>query len=192
MGSSDKSFRYAVLALWLGWAWLVMTLSHELGHVAAGLIGGGRLQHLELRPWRLPHSMFVGDRHPLITLWAGPLLGSAVPMLVASRMRRPATTFIAWFCVTANAAYLLLGCLSGDAELDSGRMIALGLAPAAVFGPAALALPIGYWGFRRSCLKLLSGGADVGSRRGLALGVIALAAAVILQAVVGSLVAARL
>ena len=97
-----------------------MTLTHELGHVVAGLAGGARLIDLELRPWHLPHSSFAGDQHPRITLWAGPVFGCAVPLAVAAFWSRDGVRFVAWLCLLANGVYLVLGLISGDPEIDSG------------------------------------------------------------------------
>ena len=136
-----------------------MTVTHELGHVISGVLGGAQLESLEIRPWHLPHSSLLNDNHPLLTLWAGPILGCAAPLLVASIIRRPACTFVAWFCVVANATYLLLGYYSGDGELDSAKMIRAGARPVELLGAVTVTLPIGYLGFRKACIDLIK--ADV-------------------------------
>lgn len=189
---SDLSLRLMTLILWLAWAWIVMTVGHELGHVLAGLIGGARLRVLELRPWHLPHSLFSGDEYPLMTLWAGPILGTSLPAAVALLSRRPATVFVAWFCLVANAAYLLLGYFSGDAELDSTKMIQAGASSTTLLAVSIVALAVGYWRFRRACADLLEGRTETASPRGLTINAAILAAVIALQAIVGSLIAARL
>jgi hypothetical protein len=176
------------LILWLAWAWVVMTISHELGHVIAGLVGGARLIQLELRPWHLPHCLLAGDRHPLVTLWAGPVLGCLFPLLAATTMSRPAIWFIAWFCLLANASYLLLGYFTGDAQLDTAKMIAAGGRPMEILGAAILALPIGYIQFRRSCIDLVSGRSPAMSPRLLAMSLVALLATLGTQAALGTLI----
>jgi hypothetical protein len=105
VGLRQRVLRFAAL---LVLAWWVMTLTHELGHVVGGLVGGGRLQTLELRPWKLPLSIFQPDPHPLLTLWSGPILGVAVPYLVAALVRRPLAWFVADFCLLANGVYLAI------------------------------------------------------------------------------------
>jgi hypothetical protein len=180
--------RFITLLVWLTWAWVAMTVSHELGHVLAGLVAGARVVQLELRPWHLPHSLLGNDSHPLVTLWAGPVLGCAFPILAAATTGRPACWFIAWFCLLANASYLLLGYLSGDDQLDSARMIAAGSRPIEIVGAAAVALPIGYMQFRRSCIDLIRGKTPAMSPRGLRISVAALLVTVGMQAVVGTLI----
>ena len=163
-----------------------MTLAHELGHVVTGVFGGGELVQLELRPWHLPHSHRISDPHPLITLWGGPILGCLAPLSFASLIRWPATWYVAWFCVVANASYLLLGCFSGATELDSNQMIAAGNAPLTIILTSAIALACGYAGFRKSCIDLLSGTTPPRTRRTQRISFTVLLTVIILQAVIGT------
>jgi len=165
-----------------------MTVSHELGHVVSGLAGGARLTHLELRPWHFPQSHLVNDNHPLLTLWAGPVLGCLLPLLVAFILRRPACWFVAWFCVVANAAYLLLGYYSGNGELDSAKMIHAGARPLELLAAVTIALPPGYWKFRQASIGLITGQTPAFSRRGLWISSAALLTVLIVQAAAGTLV----
>ncbi|MGI9472333.1 MAG: M50 family metallopeptidase [Rubripirellula sp.] len=175
------------LALWSAWAWLVMTITHELGHVVAALTGGAKLVALELRPWHLPHSLYVADPHPLITLWGGPAVGCLVPLAVAVAMRRPATWYVAWFCVVANAIYLLLGYYSGDAELDSTKMLQAGNSKIVLLAVAGVACTIGYVQFRKCCMGLINGSTRRGTRRDHWISAAALLIVITMQATVGSL-----
>lgn len=190
--AETRTTRFVTVIVWLAWAWIVMTVSHELGHVIAGLVGGARVIQLELRPWHLPHSLLAGDRHPLATLWAGPVLGCLVPMLVARTSGRPAIWFIAWFCLLANATYLLLGYFSGDGQLDSAKMIAAGGRPIEILGAAIPALPIGYIRFRRSCIDLFSGKTPAMSARALRISLATLLVTLAIQAALGTLIVSRL
>jgi hypothetical protein len=187
LSRQTKSLRYATLVLWLLWAWVVMTVTHELGHVLAGVVGGARLTELEVRPWHLPHSILVNDDYPLMTLWAGPVLGCAIPLLVASLTGRPACRFVAWFCVVANATYLLLGYFSGDGELDSTKMIRAGARPLELLGATLVALPIGYLKFRKACVELITGQDPPMTRRGLCISTAALLTVIVLQTIAGTL-----
>jgi hypothetical protein len=145
----------ATLAIEVAWAWSVMTVTHEIGHVVAGLLGGATLVQLELRPWHLPHSQLIGDARPWVTIWAGPFLGSLGPLLAATFLRRRAVWLMAWFCLLANGLYLLLGLFSDGAELDTNKLIRAGTPTVVVATIAALATGIGYWKFRGSCIDLL-------------------------------------
>lgn len=169
-----------------------MTVTHELGHVAGGLAGGAVLVELQLQPWHLPHSMFAGDKHPLATLWAGFTVGCAVPLLFATIVRRQACWFVAWFCVLANASYLLLGYLLGDGELDSTKMIRAGAHPIELLGASAVMLPVGYIKFRQSCVSLMSGATPPMTRGGLWVSGGALAATLVMQAMIATAIESSL
>ena len=188
MTPTNQHHRFATLGLWLAWAWVTMTLTHELGHVACGLAGGATLVELQLQPWQLPHSMFIGDEHPLATLWAGFIVGCAVPLLVAAIVRLPACWFVAWFCVVANGTYLLLGYLGGDGELDSVKMLRCGARPAELLGAVVVMLPLGYIKFRQFCVDLMSGATPAMTARGLWISGAALLGTLVVQAIVATLI----
>ncbi len=149
---------------------------------------GATLVELQLQPWHLPHSRFVGDEHPLATLWAGFIIGCAAPLLVAAIVRRPGCWFVAWFCVVANGTYLLLGYLSGDGELDSVKMLRAGARPVELLGAVIVMLPLGYIKFRQSCVDLLSGATTAMTVRGLWISGAALAAILVVQAIVATVI----
>ena len=132
-----------------------MGFTHELGHLLVGWAGGGELQEAELRPWRLPHSRFAPDPHPLATLWGGPVLGIALPVVLAAMIRAEWAWFIASFCVLANGVYLTLAWLSGDRWLDTPRLLAEGASKRSIASYSVIAIALGYWQFRRSVLRAL-------------------------------------
>ncbi|WP_442485728.1 hypothetical protein [Aeoliella sp. SH292] len=142
--------RVAKLSALVLLSWCVMTTTHELGHLVTGWLGGGTLVDVELRPWKLPHSRFAPDPYPRLTLWGGPVLGVALPVLLAWAIDRQWAWFVANFCVLANGLYILLAWYSGDRWLDTPRLIAEGesLLVIAIF--AALATSAGYYGMRGS------------------------------------------
>lgn len=147
-------FRVATLSALLLLSWCVMTTTHELGHLVAGWLGDGTLVDVELRPWKLPYSRFAPDPYPRLTLWGGPVLGVALPVLMAWAIDRPWAWFVANFCVLANGLYLMLAWYSGDRWLDTPQLIAEGesLLLIAIF--AALAISAGYYGTRKSVLAM--------------------------------------
>lgn len=190
MRDEPRWARAVTLVIWSLWAWCALTLCHELGHVAGGLAGGGTLMQLELRPWRLPHSLMAGDSYPLVTLWAGPVLGCAAPLILAAAPGRfQGLWFVAWFCLVANASYLLAGFLSGDAELDSVRMIRAGTRPWQLIAVVAVTLPLGYVKFRSACASVLSGRVPPMSKREQRSHIAALAAWLSVQTLIGALAA---
>jgi hypothetical protein len=147
-----RGLRLAVLLLA---GWCVMCFTHEAGHLVGGWAAGGTLREAELRPWRLPHSRFEPDLQPLVTLWAGPLLGALLPLLVWWRIHRPSVRFVAEFCVLANGAYLATAWITGDALLDTPRLLASGAWPSSIAAYCGLTIVWGYAHFRQSCRAVL-------------------------------------
>lgn len=137
-------------------SWVAMATTHELGHLIGGWCGGATLVAADLVPWRLPYSLHAPDPHPRLTLWAGPILGIAIPMLIATILRRPWSWFVADFCLLANGSYLALAWLSGDRYLDTPRMLAAGTSPIAIGVFCVVTIAIGYYRFRDDCIRQLS------------------------------------
>lgn len=148
--------RWAVLLLLLAWSWIVMTVCHELGHVVGGCCCGARVTVLELRPWEMPYSLYSPDPNPQVTVWAGPLLGCLVPMFAAIIINRPAVWFVGWFCVLANATYLLIGYVGGDSELDTTKILNAGTPEFAFWLFLAITGPVSYIKFRTQCILVMS------------------------------------
>lgn len=141
-------------------SWIVMTFTHEMGHIVGGMCCGGSLKSADLLPWHLPYSIFDPDPYPLVTLWAGLLLGPMVPLVIALIVRQDWTWFIANFCVLANGAYIATAWLSGDSHLDTQRLLEEGASSLSIVIYCLTTIGFGYVGFRRSCLGVFSGPAD--------------------------------
>lgn len=107
-----------------------------------------------MQTWQLPHSRFDPDPQPLVTLWAGPLVGVLAPLAVWWRIRLLAVRFVAEFCVLANGEYLATAWITGDALLDTPRLLAAGAWPASIAFYCLLTIGWGYPMFRRSCRQL--------------------------------------
>ena len=135
-------------------SWCVMTFTHEMGHIVAGSCCGGTLQSADLRPWRLPYSLFNPDPMPLVTLWAGPILGVIVPVALALIVRRNWMWFIAHFCVIANGTYIATAWYSGDRYLDTAKLLEHGSPPLLIAVYCAITITAGYFGFRHCCMLL--------------------------------------
>jgi len=142
-------------------AWAVMVLAHELGHILVGWAGGGKLVRADLRPWALPHSLFAPDPYPLATLWGGPILGVAIPVVLALVISRRWAWFIADFCLIANGTYLALAGWGGEPHLDTPRLIAAGAAWWQIVFYCLVTIPIGYVRFRARCAQWLEGSGAV-------------------------------
>lgn len=136
-------------------SWIVMTFTHELGHLIGGWASGATLVDADLAPWRMPYSLHGPDPHPLVTLWCGPLLGVLIPLAIAAVIRRPSAWLVADFCLLANGLYLALAWLSGDRFLDTPRLLDAGAHPITITVFCLLTISIGYVRFRRDCVRRL-------------------------------------
>lgn len=149
----SRSSRIVTFAFLLAASWFVVTFTHEIGHIVGGWIGGATLTDFDIAPWRLPYSVHHPDPHPLLTLWAGPVLGVVVPGLAALLFRRRWLVFIADFCLLANGGYLTLGWIAGDRLLDTPRLLHAGASPLVVAAFCILATGVGYVRFRRDATE---------------------------------------
>ena len=151
-----KDFRFgrrlAELVLLILVSWVVMTFTHETGHLIGGWASGATLTDVDLAPWRLPYSLHGPDPYPLVTLWSGPLLGVLLPLGLALVIRRPWAWLIADFCLLANGVYLALAWVSGDRFLDTPRLLAAGADPISIAVFCLLTIGPGYFRFRRHCV----------------------------------------
>jgi len=139
----------------LGISWVVMTFTHEVGHIAGGWGCGATLTDFDLAPWHLPFSLHSPDPHPLVTLWAGPIFGVCVPVVVALICRAWWLWFVADFCVLANGCYLAVAWFSGDRFLDTPRLLEAGTPPVWIAIYCLLCIGFGYVRFRKDCIKVL-------------------------------------
>ncbi|WP_146580826.1 hypothetical protein [Neorhodopirellula pilleata] len=133
-----------------------MTFSHEIGHLIGGWCGGATLTGYSVSPWRLPFSLHNPDPNPMLTLWAGPVLGVTLPILAALLIRQSWCWFVADFCLLANGVYLALAWWAGDRFLDTPRMLAAGVAPISIITFCLATVALGYVRFRADCIHVLA------------------------------------
>lgn len=148
--------RYGMFALLLACSWIVMTLTHEVGHLIGGWCGGATLTDYSVAPWRVAFSLHNPDPNPMLTLWAGPLLGVMVPVSIAMIIQRSWCWFIADFCLLANGVYLALAWWVGDRFLDTPRMLAAGVAPLSIVIYCCATIALGCVRFRSDCIAVLA------------------------------------
>jgi hypothetical protein len=149
--ASPFAAKLAILVALSLTAWCCMTICHEVGHIVGGYLSGAKLRSAELRPWRIPYSLFEPDPHPWMTLWSGPVLGALAPLAVSRVVRDAWIQFIADFCVLANGCYLAVAWCSGDHLLDTARLLQAGTHPLWIFLYCSLTIGYGYPAFRRDC-----------------------------------------
>ncbi len=104
-----------LIASTVGLGWLGMQAVHEMGHVAGAWAGGEAVERVVLHPLAISRTDATHDRHPLLVVWGGPILGVLLPLgaLGIVRLVRPGLAylfrFFAGFCLVANGAYLGIG-----------------------------------------------------------------------------------
>lgn len=108
-------------------AWLGMQATHEFGHVVGALLTGGQVQRVVLNPLTISRTDLSRNPRPLLVVWAGPLIGSIVPLLlwqgaVAAHLSGCfVLRFFAGFCLVANGLYIAVG--SFGRVGDCGEML---------------------------------------------------------------------
>ena len=108
-----------LIAATLACSWLAMQAVHELGHVAAATVSGGRVKSVVLHPAAISYTEYSSNPHPLFVSWMGPIVGVVLPLvaLAIARWFRWRSSylfqFFAGFCLIANGAYLAFGSIHG-------------------------------------------------------------------------------
>ena len=104
-----------------------MLAVHEFGHVLGAWLTGGQVAKVVLHPLTISRTDLAYNPHPLVVVWAGPLVGVLLPLLCwvsAATLRMPGVCvlrFFAGFCLIANGAYIAVG--SFDGVGDCGEML---------------------------------------------------------------------
>ena len=119
-----------LIGTFLPLCWLLMQAVHELGHVAATVATGGTVTRVVLHPLTISRTDGVGSLHPLLVVWAGPVVGVVVPLAllavfkVAKLRWDYLVQFFAGTCLIANGVYVGVGSFQGIG--DAGDLIRLG------------------------------------------------------------------
>lgn len=114
----------------LGLSWYGMMLVHELGHCVGAWLTGGTVQRVIFHPLRFTETVVDPNPRPLLVVWAGPIVGVVLPLVVWMVMQiarapgRDVARFCAGFCLLANGAYIGAG--SFDRIADAGTMMFYG------------------------------------------------------------------
>jgi hypothetical protein len=129
--------------------WLGLQAVHELGHVAAALATGAKVTTVVLHPLTISRTDTWGGSHPRLVIWAGPLVGSLLPLLVLvvyRALRGPGGYLLQFFagsCLIANGAYLLGGSFVPGCDADD--LLRRGAAAWPMWLFAAWAIPLGLY-----------------------------------------------
>ncbi len=109
--------------------WYGMMAIHELGHVIGAWATGGTVTRVFLHPLSISRTDVSPNPSPGIVVWLGPVVGSFLPLLSLTMLRRHGSLrsviqFFAGFCLVANGAYISVGSLGGVG--DCGQMLRCG------------------------------------------------------------------
>ncbi len=129
-------------------SWLGMQAVHELGHIIGAWASAGRISCVVLHPLTISRTDLVENPHPLLVVWAGPILGSLIPLGLwgTTRWLRLSESFLArffaGFCLVANGLYIGVGAF--DRVGDCGEMLKHGSPIGMLWLFGALATPLGF------------------------------------------------
>ena len=141
--------RTALILTTLLGSWLGMQAIHELGHVIGAWVTGGQVACVVLHPLTISRTDLGHNPHPLAVVWAGPVFGVLLPLLIWGLMKkvRPREAFLArffaGFCWLANGLYIGVG--SFDRVGDCGEMLKHGSSVWQLWLFGAITTPIGLW-----------------------------------------------
>ncbi|WP_254512126.1 M50 family metallopeptidase [Anatilimnocola floriformis] len=141
--------RYLFLIALLLTSWLWMQILHELGHVLGGWATGGEVERVILQPLAISRTDVQGSRQPLVVIWAGPIAGCLLPMLlwtiatVAKWSGAFLLRFFAGFCLLANGLYLAAG--SFDGVGDCGDLLRHGAPIWTLWLFGVFTIPVGFY-----------------------------------------------
>ena len=123
----NQLYRIVLIISFIGFSWLAMQVVHELGHVLGAVISGGHVTNVVLHPCTISRTDVFPNPHPLFVVWAGPIVGTLLPLLgflIARFFRWPGAflfRFFAGFCLIANGVYI--GFASIQSIGDAGDML---------------------------------------------------------------------
>jgi hypothetical protein len=146
---SRRLTQVCLIASTLALPWLGMMIVHEAGHVLAAWLGGETVQRVVLYPLAFSRTDATHDRHPLLQIWSGPLIGTVVPLivLVVVKWWRAAGfylfQFFAGFCLIANGAYLAVGSFTEAG--DAGDLARYGCPPVLLIAFGLVTAPLGLY-----------------------------------------------
>jgi hypothetical protein len=167
-------------------SWLGMMAVHEFGHVLGAGATGGTVSKVVLHPLTISRTDLSHNPHPLIVVWAGPVVGVVLPLLawLIARTARWSGAyllrFFAGFCLIANGAYIGIG--SFDRIGDAGEMLRHGSPPWTLWLFGVVTAPAGLWLWHRLGLHF-----GFGAGRGA----ISVRAAYLCLAALGAVIAAE-
>ena len=127
--------------------WLGAMVVHELGHMLAAWATGGTVTNVVLHPLAFSRTDVSPDPHPLIVVWAGPMVGSLLPVAawgIATWAKCPGVYLLRFFagsCLLISGAYVGIG--SFDEVGDTFEMMLYGSPQWSLWLFGAITMPAG-------------------------------------------------
>lgn len=146
-------------------SWLMMMFVHESGHVLGAFCSGGRVRQVVWHPAVISRTDVQPNPHPLVEVWAGPVIGSLVPLLVAggASLVRARAAYLFWvvagFCLIANGGYIGVGAFQPVG--DACELIAGGTPKWVMAAFGTVGVVVGFWIWDRVSPKLGFGSSPV-------------------------------
>ncbi len=140
-----------LIGTFLPLCWLLMQAVHEFGHVAVTVATGGSVTSVVLHPLTISRTDSSGSLHPLLVVWAGPVIGVVVPIVMLAIVKVAKVRwdylvqFFAGTCLIANGAYIGVGSFQGIG--DAGDLLRHGspVWPLWLFGTVTVPLGLYLW-----------------------------------------------
>jgi hypothetical protein len=145
--SQGRAYQVMLIGCTLLGSWLAMQAVHELGHVLGAWLTGGRVERVVLHPLTVSRTDLSYNPRPLVVAWAGPVVGSAAPLVIwaAALLGRLPGAFVLRFfagvCLVANGLYLGVG--SFNRIGDGGDLLRQGAALWQLWLFGAMTTPLG-------------------------------------------------
>lgn len=148
IGTASRIVQLVLIVSTFGACWFGMQAVHEFGHVIGAWLSRGRVSQVVLHPLTISRTDLSENPHPLVVVWAGPVFGCVLPLLlwvVVERLHKPTSflaRFFAGFCLIANGAYISIGSI--DRVGDCGEMLKHGSAIWQLWLFGAVTIPTGF------------------------------------------------
>jgi len=129
--------------------WLLMQAVHETGHMLGAAVSGGTVVDFDLHPLRISHTFIQPNPVPVVVVWAGPIFGVLLPLMLWFWVRRVWQSkeylfrFFAGFCLVANGMYL--GSVGAIAGGDARDLVQLGVPIWTLFVFATFTMTAGFY-----------------------------------------------
>lgn len=146
---SQRGTQVLLIGTFLPLCWLLMLAAHEIGHVLSAALSGGSVTKVVLHPVAISRTDVDPNPQPLLVVWAGPIVGVLLPVVVwlIFRVWASAIAFLgrfwAGFCLIANGAYIGIGSFESIGDAREMLLLKSPIWTLWLFG--MVSVPCGFW-----------------------------------------------